>query len=146
MGVEGSVGVQFNQFLNSDELYRLIDDTHPMNPPGIRIDAMNVLGNSRDPRAVRPIIECCGDENPDIRQTATRALGRLQSPRAVEALVMRLCDQKEHLETRKQAAMALAVIRGFAAIEGLKRICLDDTVDPSLKTYAKEMLVYSEKK
>jgi HEAT repeat protein len=146
MGVEGSVGVQFNPLLNSDELYRLIGDTHPINPPGIRIDALNVLGNSRDPRAVRPIIECCGDENPEIRQTATRALGRLQSPRAVEALVVRLCDREELLETRKQAAMALAVIRGFSAIEGLKQVCLDDTDDPSLGAYAKEMLVYSEKK
>lgn len=146
MGVEGSVIERPGQVLSSDEVYRLIDDTHGWNSSATRIDAMAALGDSGDPRAVRPLMECCDDENPDIRQSATRALCRLQSPRAVGTLVERMCDKDELMETRKQAAMALAVIRGYTATEGLKRISCDDSEDPAFLMYIKEMLSHAEKK
>jgi HEAT repeat protein len=146
MGVEGSVIERFGQLLSSDEVYRLIDDTHMGNSSGTRIDAMTTLGHSGDPRAVRPLMECCDDKNPDIRKSAIRALCRLQSPRAVGTLVERMSDRDELMETRQQAARALAVIKGFHAIEGLKRVSVDENEDPAFRRYIKEILDHVEKK
>lgn len=146
MGVMGSVMERYDQLMSSDEVYRLIAKTGEGHPSTVRVDAIGGLGGSCDPRAVRPLMECCNDENPDIRRSATDALCRLKSPRAVGTLIGRMCDRNELMETRKLAASGLAAVKGFAATEGLKAIVLDEGEDPDFRNFVHGLFNRIEKK
>jgi HEAT repeat protein len=93
------------------------------------------LGESGDPRAVTPIVDCCRDPDPDIRRHATEALCKLRSARAVKALIGRLKDRDEQPETRQRAADALALIRTVSAIDGLKERFADTSEDEFIRSY-----------
>jgi HEAT repeat protein len=105
-----------------------------------RIQAVIALGESEDPRAVRPLMDCCADNDPQIRLHATEALTKLRSGRAVPVLIERLRDKNEQLGTRKQAAVALAAVRSFSAIAGLRDLYGDMEEDPALRSYVAEEL------
>jgi HEAT repeat protein len=105
-----------------------------------RIRAVIALGESDDPRAVRPLMDCCTDKDPLLRLHSTEALFKLRSGRAVPVLVGRLRDRNEHLARRERAAAALAAIRSFTAIEGLRDLYADTEEDPALRSFVAEEL------
>jgi HEAT repeat protein len=118
----------------TDGIYRIIEKTMVDRDPKERISAINALGNSRDPRAVQSLIDCCRDRNPEIRLHAIEALQNLRSGRSVDVLIERLRDKRELYETRKRAAVALATIRSYRAIQELKNLVVDTTEDGALRS------------
>jgi HEAT repeat protein len=82
---------------------------------------------------VRPLMNCCGDGNPEIRLLAITALGKLKSARATTVLVERIRDKQEEALTRRNAVAALAAIRSFGAIEELKELLSDEEEDPLMR-------------
>jgi hypothetical protein len=87
MGVIGSGDQWFSSRVRTGGIYRLIDAALKEGSREARIEAIVHLGESRDPRAVYPLIECCGDSDPSIRRFAIEALGKIGSGRAVDVLV-----------------------------------------------------------
>ena len=75
-------------------VYRLINGTMGERSQKERINAVIALGQSDDPRAVRPLMDCCNDSDALIRRHATEALLKLRSGRAVDVLIERLKDKK----------------------------------------------------
>jgi hypothetical protein len=106
-----------------------------------RLQAVIALGESDDPRAVRPLMDLLRDGDPEIRIYATSALRTLKSVRAVEDLIGRLRDKSEQPATRQQAAIALAAIRSNTAIRGLKECITDENEDPIIRSYAWSVLI-----
>ena len=121
-------------------IYRLINGTMNDRSQNERIMAVIALGESDDPRAVRPLMDCCSDTDALIRRHATEALFKLRSGRAVHVLIERLKDNHEQLATREHAAAALAAIRSYSAIEGLRDLYSDEDEDPALRSFVAEEL------
>jgi len=140
MIAERSVDAWYSSLPKTNGIYRLINGTTSDKDIQERIRAVIALGESDDPRAVRPLMDCCADKDPMIRLHATGALFKLKSGRAVSVLIGRLRDKNEQLETRKQAASALAVIRSYTAIEGLRDLYSDTDEDPALRSFVAEEL------
>jgi HEAT repeat protein len=105
-----------------------------------RIRAVNALGKSNDPRAVRPLMDLLSDADPEIRLSATMALGQLKSGRSVDELIGRLRNKNERVETRKQASVALSAIRSTGALRGLKEFVADEDEEPALRSYVDNLL------
>jgi HEAT repeat protein len=129
-----SSGEWFSSMPRTEDIYRIIDEAQNDGRPKYRIGAVIALGNSGDPRAVRILMDCCTDENPDIRKYATEALGKLKSGRSVATLIERLGDKAELSETRIHAAEALATIRSNRAIEALRERSLDSDENPAIRS------------
>ncbi len=53
----------------------------------VRLSAMDLLGKSKDGRAVDPIIRCLADEEKNIRTGAIKSLIMLSDPRAIYPLL-----------------------------------------------------------
>jgi len=124
----------------TDGIYRLIEKTMNSSSKKVRIWAITALGNSGDPRAVRSLIDCCRDKNPEIRLCAVEGLQGLKSGRSVEALIDCLCNKDELSEIRQRAAATLASIRSFSAIRELRNRHEDPDEDASLRTFIGEEL------
>jgi HEAT repeat protein len=105
-----------------------------------RLRAVEVLGKSDDPRAVRPLADLLGDSDPAVRLAAVAALGHLKSGRPVDDLIGRLRDRSEPAEIRRQAVVTLAAIRSTGAIRGLRDFAADADEDPALRTLAENLL------
>lgn len=105
-----------------------------------RLRAIEALGKSDDPRAVRPLADLLGDEEPKVRLSAATALGQLKSGRPVDDLVERLRDRSEASAIRRQVIEALAAIRSTGAIRGLKDFAADEDEDPALRESAHSVL------
>jgi len=101
-------------------IYRLIDRTMNDHSLQERTWAVIALGESRDPRAVHPLIDCCRDKHEELRWHAIGALEMIRSGRGVDVLIERLRDTREHERIRTRAAEALAAIGSLSAIEGLR--------------------------
>ena len=140
MIAERSVDEWFSSLPKTSGIYRLINGTMDDRGEKERIRAVIALGESDDPRAVRPLMDCCADKDPQIRLHATEALLKLRSGRAVLVLVERLRDKNEHLVTRERAAAALAAVRSYTAIEGLRDLYSDTDEDPALRSFVAEEL------
>ena len=140
MIAERSVDEWFSSLPKTSGIYRLINGTMGDRGEKERIRAVIALGESDDPRAVRPLMDCCADKDPQIRLHATEALLKLRSGRAVLVLVERLRDKNEHLVTRERAAAALAAVRSYTAIEGLRDLYSDTDEDPALRSFVAEEL------
>lgn len=125
----------------TDNIYHLIDDAQNDGQPKYRLGAVIALGDSGDPRAVRTLIECCYDDNPDIRMYAIEALGKLRSGRSGPALIARLNDRTEQPGLRKSAAAALAAIGSFGAIEALNERALDTREEQEIRSCCTDLLV-----
>ena len=130
----------YNALPKTGAIYGLIDTAAFGMSKTERLRAVVALGESDDPRAVRPLMELLHDSDPEIRIFATSALGTLKSGRAVEVLIGRLRDRGEQSATRQQAAAALAAIRSTTAIRGLKDYVADESEDPAIRSYVREML------
>ena len=129
-----------NALPKTNGVYRLINGTMGDRSRNERINAVIALGESDDPRAVHPLMDCCRDTDALIRMHATEALLKLRSGRAVLVLVERLKDKNEQMKTRERAAAALAAIRSYSAIEGLRNLYADTDEDPALRSYVAEEL------
>jgi HEAT repeat protein len=146
MSIGRMAGTWFESAPWTGEIDRLIDSAlYEMNP-SVRIRAIIALGESRDPRAVRALVHCSGDQDAEIREHATDALCTLKSGRAAEALIARLGDKNERLSTRRRAADALAAIRSFTALEALKNLATDTGEDADLRSYAARLTECFEKR
>ena len=119
----------------TDGIYRLIEKTSNSRSPNVRIWAINALGNSGDPRAVRSLTECCQDRDPEIRLHAIEGLKNLRSGRSVEALAGRLRDRNELPEIRQRAAATLAAIRSFGAVLELRARHADTEEDDGIRAF-----------
>lgn len=119
----------------TDGIYRLIEKTMNSRSSKVRIWAIIALGNSGDPRAVRSLIECCGDQSPEIRLRAIEGLQSLRSGRSVEALIDRLRDKGELPDTRQRAAAALATIQSFSSLLELRNRHKDPEEDETLRRF-----------
>jgi HEAT repeat protein len=118
----------------TDGICRIIEKTKADRDPGERIPAIIELGNSRDPRAVQPLIDCCRDQDPEIRLRAIGGLQNLRSGRSVEVLIERLRDKRELYEIRKRAVVALATIRSHHAIQELKNTLVDSNEHGAIRS------------
>jgi HEAT repeat protein len=130
----------FSSLPKTGGIYRLINGTMSDRSPNDRILAVIALGESDDPRAVRPLMDCCCDTDALIRRHATDALFKLRSGRAVRVLIERMKDNNEQLATRERAAAALAAVRSYSAIEGLRDLYSDEDEDPALRSFVAEEL------
>ena len=119
----------------TDGIYRLIEKTMNSRSAKVRIWAITALGNSGDPRAVRSLVACCQDQDPEIRIRAIEALKNLRSGRSVEVLADRLRDKDELPEIRQRAAATLAAIRSFGAIRELRNRHTDTEEDERIRTF-----------
>lgn len=140
MSLEGSAGHWYSSVPGTDEIYQVIEQAMGGKDPKDRIRAVIALGDSGDPRAVRPLVVCCNDKNPVIRRHAVVGLGKLRSARAVDALIERLGDQAEEKTTRIHAVSALAAIGSYSAIEGLNERYSDLAEDPGFRACIREVL------
>ena len=105
-----------------------------------RLRAVQALGKSDDPRAVRPLVDLLADAEPQIRLNAVTALGHLRSGRPVDDLIERLRDRTEQQVIRDEAVVALAAIRSTGAIHGMREFIADEEEDPALRAHAEELL------
>jgi HEAT repeat protein len=119
----------------TEGIYRLIEKTTNSRIAKVRIWAITALGNSGDPRAVRSLVECCRDKNPEIRIHAIEGLKNLRSGRSVEVLADRVMDKDELPEIRQRAAATLATIRSFGAIRELRNRYTDSEEDEKIRTF-----------
>jgi HEAT repeat protein len=124
-----------NNLPKSAWIYRLIEKAEDSTSLKNRIWAIGALGNSRDPRAVRSLIVCCEDQNPDIRRCAIEGLKCIRSGRSVEALITRLRDKEEQPEIRLSAAGALASIRSFGAMIELRNRYADPDEEEIIRSF-----------
>ena len=140
MIAERSADEWYSSLPKTSGIYHLINGTMGDRGGKERIQAVIALGESEDPRAVRPLMDCCVDRDPLIRLHATEALSKLRSGRAVPVLIERLRDRNEQLGIRKQAAAALASVRSYSAIAGLRDLYADMEEDPALRSCVAEEL------
>lgn len=140
MRENGFGGEWFEELPRTGRIYQLIENSRESEKMETRIQALRALGESEDPRAVRPLIEYTGDQAAEIRRYATEGLFKLRSPRGVEALYNRLKDRHEEYTTRKLAADALGEIRSHRALESLVECLLNSEEDRAIREYVAEVL------
>lgn len=121
-------------------IYALIESLGEQYEYAERIRAAKALGESRDPRAISPLIWCLKDIDPRVRRCCAEALLQLGSIRSVPAFAERLEDREESLFTRKVAADALAKIRSYSAIECLVSRLLDQEENEAIRLHAADAL------
>ena len=121
-------------------VYDLADAALHATATADRLRAVERLGKTDDPRAVRPLMDLLEDSEPAIRLAATTELGRLKSGRPVDDLIGRLRDRGEQDATRRQAIVSLAAIRSTGALRGLKEFAADEDEDSGLRASARDAL------
>ncbi|MEX2704697.1 MAG: HEAT repeat domain-containing protein [Candidatus Freyrarchaeum guaymaensis] len=94
---------------------------------GDRVEAAWTLGETKDRRAVEPLIQALGDEHWRVRWRAAWALGEIGDERAVEPLIRALEDKDSRV--RESAARALGEIGDKRATEPLIRALGDEDDD-----------------
>ena len=90
LSIEKSDIEWYNATSGKGGIYDLANTAAYGDGKGERLKAVIALGESDDPRAVRPLMDLLSDRDPEIRVYATCALGTLKSGRAVEVLIGRL--------------------------------------------------------
>ena len=83
----------------------------------VRIQAAQLLGQLRDPRAVEPLIAVLVGSDGEVRDTVARVLGELGDPRAVEPLIAVLVGSDG--EVRDTVARVLGELGDPRAVEPL---------------------------
>jgi HEAT repeat protein len=134
MIADSMVDERIRSLTKTNGIYSLIEKTTSNRSLKERMWAVMALGNSGDPRAVRSLIDCCQDQNPEIRRGAIEGLQNLRSGRAVSVLIDRLRDKEELPETRQRAASALAAIRSYSAVQELRSLYADTSEDDTLRS------------
>jgi HEAT repeat protein len=85
------------------------------------------LNNTKDPRALGPLLTALKDTDKDIRISAISALAENKDSVAVEHLIYSLDDQ--HLDVRRQAIRGLGRIKDPRAVESLIAFLKDKDVE-----------------
>lgn len=140
MNAEGSIPEPIGTLPTTGEIYHLIDNTGNQADYQTRIAAIDALGESRDPRAVTTLSDCCRDGNTGIRKHAVEALARVKSVRSVPVLMEVLQNKDDGQEIRLAAIQALSEIRVLTTMEGLIELSLDTDEDPAIRVLAARML------
>jgi len=102
-----------------DLVHALRDSTDPL----IRQYAAYLLGKSKNPRAIQPLIEALGDFDKSVREQATLALSAIGKA-AIEPLSAAINEPK--WETRYRAAEALGKIADEKAVKPLIQALRDN--------------------
>jgi diguanylate cyclase (GGDEF)-like protein len=97
----------------------------------VRVEAALALGEIRDKRAVKPLIQILESENKGSLIKAIEVLGRIKDEKAVEALIYAL--RSKSLEAQIKAAKALGEIRDKRAVEPLIQALRDKNEDLRLQ-------------
>jgi hypothetical protein len=140
MSENESGGEWFEELPRTGRIYQLIENSKISEGRESRIRALQALGESEDPRAVRPLVEYTRDDTAEIRRYATEGLFKLRSARGVDALHDRLRDKNEEGVTRKLAADALGEIRSHHAVDILIECLLNKEEDLSIREYVATVL------
>lgn len=91
----------------------------------VRVEAAALLGETRDPRAVEPLIVALGNEDRAVRWCAAEALGKVGDRRAVKPLIPVLGDAEPGV--RKWAAHALGKLGDTQALPALEALAASET-------------------
>jgi HEAT repeat protein len=86
-------------------------------------ERISLIANSGDEKAVEPLMEFIGSDEPGIRRAAIRALGRLKSPKAVERILEVLKDDES--TAREEAMIALGEIGDPRVVDTLIKALRD---------------------
>lgn len=125
---------------SSAGIYRLIDTLRNGVDEATRISAISALAESRNPRAVVPLIICCRDNNMCVRMAAVEALSDLRNFRAEPALREIILDKNEDVAIRQKAMIALAGLKGSSTRDGLAGLSRDTRENPAVRAMAAWML------
>ncbi|MBM4081084.1 MAG: HEAT repeat domain-containing protein [Planctomycetes bacterium] len=90
----------------------------------VRRAAVVALGEMRDPKATRVLVEMLNDPDTVVRANAAAALGKVGDGSAVPALQKALADKKHWV--RWDAARALGLIGDKAGVPDLTRVATQD--------------------
>lgn len=82
----------------------------------VHLDAIWRLFDSKDVRAVQPLIESLGDSSLEVQRVAALALGEIRDPRAVEPLARILDDGKCDPRLTENATWSLCQIGDARAL------------------------------
>lgn len=108
-------GVAYGQTDKISELINKLND--PENQ--IRVEAAFDLGQTRDARAVEPLIKALkNDPDPKVREAATEGLKRAQDPRPVLGPLVDALEDKDE-RVRAYAALALGHLKDLRSVEPL---------------------------
>jgi HEAT repeat protein len=125
---------------SSAGIFHLIDTLRNGVNDETRITAIAALAESRNPRAVVPLIICCRDNSMCVRMAAVEALSDLRNFRAEPALREIILDKNEDVAVRQKAMIALAGLKGSSAYEGLDGLSRDTRENPALRELAARLL------
>jgi HEAT repeat protein len=121
-------------------IFRLIDTLRNGVDEMTRIAAISALAESRNPRAVVPLIICCRDNSTCVRMAAVEALSGLRNFRAEPALREIILDKNEDIAIRQKAMLALAGLKGSSTRDGLAGLSRDTRENPAVRALATSML------
>lgn len=103
--------------------------------PVTRRKAAGALGNTRDARAVQPLIDALKDENFGVRAEAARALGGIGDNRAFAPLVAALKESEP--DVRDAVCQGLGQLGNPRAIEHLTALADDENERPIVRDSAR---------
>lgn len=98
-----------------DKVYKALEDSRYK----VRIQAVGILAETRDPAARKAIEVLLGDEEPLVRAAACDALMAIEDPAALPALNKMLTDK--HDTVRRRARLAIRVLNGIRALQEQRR-------------------------
>lgn len=98
-------------------------DILPPPPAALRARAARILGQLREPLALRPLIDALKDPDDWVRTGAATALGSLLDPAATGPLIT--CLRDAHPSVRAAAAEAIGQLRDLSATESLLPLLQD---------------------
>src|SRR5512136_2414233 len=112
---------------NADELEKksvdgLVHSLHNSTDPMVRQYAAYLLGMTKNPRAIQPLVEALGDFDKSVREQAMLALSQIGKA-AIEPLSLAMKELK--WETRYRAAEALGKIADEKAVKPLTQALKD---------------------
>ena len=125
---------------SSAGIFRLIDTLRNGVNEETRIAAISDLAESRNPRAVVPLIICCRDNSMYVRMAAVEALSEIRNFRAEPALREIILDKNEDVVIRQKAVIALAGLKGSSPREGLDGLSRDTRENPAVRALAAWLL------
>jgi HEAT repeat protein len=99
-----------------------------------RMEAARRLGDSKDPKALEPLVKAVQDENKSVRWAALEALGDLGDRRALPTILQYLKKKEPYNWGRRVAANALGNLKGPGAVEALIELLKED--DPYVRRNA----------
>lgn len=101
----------------------ILGASHPAEP--VRMAIATVLGDTRDPRAIRTLSNLVKDTAEKVRTAAIEAIGKIGTTAAVQPAIEALRDSIETV--RAKAAQVLGELKDTAAVEFLEKSTKDSS-------------------